>query len=335
MACAAKVHAPSHDPLVRLPPHSTCHLLLRVSGGKGGFGSLLRAAGQSGSATTNQDAMRDLSGRRMRHVEAEKKMKAHAREAPQRALELAAMKHIKGKGSDTKRKFREIEEREKERYTNESMATVKGVTSAIAIGVAAERKEAQKMKKESLETKRGEDERTQRLNSGYMGFGGLGGVSDDSDDDSDSDEDEKSKALAAKKAKGKGGKGGKGNGAGTGKGKGSDAPSTPPVDVAEVNEIVTEEHDTALPSTASEPVPSTVCVSTKDKELSSIDLIDLSAYDCASDLEILGLAVLKDNLSAKGLKCGGTLSQRAERLWVLKDCELGDVQEKHKAKAKR
>ena len=46
-------------------------------------------------------------------------------------------------------------------------------------------------------------------------------------------------------------------------------------------------------------------------------------------------AVLKDNLSAKGLKCGGTLSQRAERLWVLKDCELGDVQEKHKAKAKR
>jgi hypothetical protein len=76
-------------------------------------------------------------------------------------------------------------------------------------------------------------------------------------------------------------------------------------------------------------------VSTKDKELSSIDLIDLSAYDCASDLEILGLAVLKDNLSAKGLKCGGTLSQRAERLWVLKDCELGDVQEKHKAKAKR
>jgi hypothetical protein len=41
-----------------------------LSGGKGGFGSLLR--GNSGSAvarkTTNFDACRDLQGRRMRHV---------------------------------------------------------------------------------------------------------------------------------------------------------------------------------------------------------------------------------------------------------------------------
>jgi ubiquitin len=49
---------------------STLHLVLRLRGGKGGFGSLLR--GNSGSAisraTTNFDACRDLQGRRMRHV---------------------------------------------------------------------------------------------------------------------------------------------------------------------------------------------------------------------------------------------------------------------------
>ena len=49
---------------------STLHLVLRLRGGKGGFGSLLR--GNSGSAiarqTTNFDASRDLQGRRLRHV---------------------------------------------------------------------------------------------------------------------------------------------------------------------------------------------------------------------------------------------------------------------------
>ena len=40
-----------------------------------GFGSLLRAMGnkRSGEETDNIDACRDLSGRRLRHVEGEKK----------------------------------------------------------------------------------------------------------------------------------------------------------------------------------------------------------------------------------------------------------------------
>ena len=53
---------------------ATLHLVLRLRGGKGGFGALLRGAGR-GAQSDNQDAMRDLCGRRLRHTNADKKLK--------------------------------------------------------------------------------------------------------------------------------------------------------------------------------------------------------------------------------------------------------------------
>jgi hypothetical protein len=49
-------------------------LALRVCGGKGGFGALLRNTSrtQQQQQSSNQGASRDLSGRRLRHVEAER-----------------------------------------------------------------------------------------------------------------------------------------------------------------------------------------------------------------------------------------------------------------------
>jgi Fe2+ transport system protein B len=44
-------------------------------GGKGGFGSLLRAFGKQITKSTNKEACRDLTGRRIRHVNNEKKLK--------------------------------------------------------------------------------------------------------------------------------------------------------------------------------------------------------------------------------------------------------------------
>jgi len=46
----------------------------RLLGGKGGFGSLLRSQ-KGGKKTTNFDAMRDLNGRRVRHVKAVERIK--------------------------------------------------------------------------------------------------------------------------------------------------------------------------------------------------------------------------------------------------------------------
>ncbi|XP_045187140.2 splicing regulator SDE2-like [Mercenaria mercenaria] len=51
------------------------HTHLRLPGGKGGFGSMLRAIGAQIEKTTNHEACRDLSGRRMRDVNNEKDLK--------------------------------------------------------------------------------------------------------------------------------------------------------------------------------------------------------------------------------------------------------------------
>ncbi|XP_061768264.1 splicing regulator SDE2 [Nerophis ophidion] len=50
------------------------HLQARVLGGKGGFGSMLRALGAQIEKTTNREACRDLSGRRLRDVNHENEM---------------------------------------------------------------------------------------------------------------------------------------------------------------------------------------------------------------------------------------------------------------------
>merc|ERR1712166_456898 len=54
----------------------TVRILLGLAGGKGGFGAMLRNLGKNiDTKNMNYDACRDLSGRRMRHVSNEKKLK--------------------------------------------------------------------------------------------------------------------------------------------------------------------------------------------------------------------------------------------------------------------
>ena len=55
----------------------------------------------------------------------------------------------------------------------------------------------------------------------------------------------------------------------------------------------------------------------------------------AAALERFGLDRLKAELAERGLKCGGTLAQRAERLWLLRDKTLEEVDEKHRAPKKK
>ncbi|XP_034661513.1 replication stress response regulator SDE2 [Drosophila subobscura] len=56
--------------------HESIHCMLRQVGGKGGFGSMLRAIGAQIEKTTNREACRDLSGRRLRDINEEKRVRA-------------------------------------------------------------------------------------------------------------------------------------------------------------------------------------------------------------------------------------------------------------------
>lgn len=54
---------------------ATVRVLPRLRGGKGGFGSMLRAIGAQIEKTTNREACRDLSGRRLKDINEEKRLR--------------------------------------------------------------------------------------------------------------------------------------------------------------------------------------------------------------------------------------------------------------------
>lgn len=56
-----------------VPDGSVVHVVPRLLGGKGGFGSMLRAIGAQIEKTTNREACRDLSGRRLRDINEEQR----------------------------------------------------------------------------------------------------------------------------------------------------------------------------------------------------------------------------------------------------------------------
>lgn len=69
-------HGRIADPAGHLSDGSDVHVALRLRGGKGGFGSMLRAIGAQIEKTTNREACRDLSGRRLRDINEEKRLKS-------------------------------------------------------------------------------------------------------------------------------------------------------------------------------------------------------------------------------------------------------------------
>jgi hypothetical protein len=71
-------------------------------------------------------------------------------------------------------------------------------------------------------------------------------------------------------------------------------------------------------------------VSIRENERSVADVpINFADFDSAKDLEILGLERLKTELQERGLKCGGSLSERAGRLFLLKTTPLKNLDKKH------
>ena len=69
------------DDLVPLAPEMVLCLVAEEKGGKGGLGTLLKGAGRKmGKGTTNFGACRDLSGRRLRHVNDEIALKEYHKE---------------------------------------------------------------------------------------------------------------------------------------------------------------------------------------------------------------------------------------------------------------
>ncbi|XP_018567401.1 replication stress response regulator SDE2 [Anoplophora glabripennis] len=75
--------------------YNKVHIVPRVFGGKGGFGSMLRAIGAQIEKTTNREACRDLSGRRLRDINEEQRLKNWINQQAEREKEAKERKQKK------------------------------------------------------------------------------------------------------------------------------------------------------------------------------------------------------------------------------------------------
>merc|ERR1712088_731627 len=79
----------------KLDNDEVIELVCGLPGGKGGFGSMLRALGNQIQKTTNKEAMRDLSGRRMRDINEEKRLKDYVSKKAEMEREKQEKKEAK------------------------------------------------------------------------------------------------------------------------------------------------------------------------------------------------------------------------------------------------
>ena len=170
-----------------------------LPGGKGGFGSLLRAIGAQIQKTTNHEAMRDLSGRRQRDINNEQRMREYAAKKADREREELEKKEAK------LQKLKRLAERENKhefsdpQYDKARSETEEKVHDAVeaAMKVASDAKEAEKDLKRKAETEKKEEPPRKRV----MWLGdGLDGLSDseltDSEDENDVETDKEAKTVA-------------------------------------------------------------------------------------------------------------------------------------------
>ncbi|GAB1285796.1 Replication stress response regulator SDE2 [Apodemus speciosus] len=321
----------------------------RLRGGKGGFGSMLRALGAQIEKTTNREACRDLSGRRLRDVNHEKAMAEWVKqqaereaEKEQRRLErlqrkLAEPAHCFA-SPDYQRQCHEMAERLED-------SVLKGMQAASSKMVSAEITETRKRPNKSKTDQR---ELVQRKRNAFgLGMEGLEAAEgssagssaeplswssgpgthskspkklqnsetepgqdilentgSESGEPSDKEDKDKKTATGTEATPAR-----------------TETESPEPTEKDQMTGVSGGERAaTALSEEDRESVPAANLgeASQETQYGLRVDTVDLSAFTSAAELESLGLERLKCELMARGLKCGGTLQERAARLFSVR-----------------
>ncbi|XP_034904791.1 uncharacterized protein [Populus alba] len=392
-----------NDDAIVTIPESTVYLLLRLLGGKGGFGSLLRgAATKAGQKKTNNfDACRDMSGRRLRHVNAEKKLEEWKAEEEDRRLEKMAEEFIKKKAKKGKKGAGDGEaEKYVARYREESAKCAAVVEEAMK-EVFGNGKGNGFRKRKGKGVAEGMEAKKLKIWTGKRKLGESEGMDEDSSDDDSDEENEKSVVLnngnhsdSSNKAEGSqdsvtGNQNGECSG-GASCASGSEEEKEVSAEQSLISnhcgEIALKKEDEVVEAQILEETvvkteevfvtealeaeklenvgPNSQCPNASDSGKGGIiesrpviaepngfskskpvsneivnvgngDLekpLNFDEFNSASELEILGMERLKTELQVRGLKCGGTLQERAARLFLLKSTPLEKLPKKLLAK---
>ncbi|KAL6768761.1 UBQ5 [Auxenochlorella protothecoides x Auxenochlorella symbiontica] len=291
---------------------SSLHIVGRLRGGKGGFGSNLRAAGKA-KMTDNYDACRDLQGRRIRQQTAAKKLEEWQAQAGERELEVIALRHLKQLAKEEKASQKaEVDVATVRQDLRQSLLNVSaGVAAALAAGKRVGSTGG------AQPGKRGRIDPLTALSDGSDSEDEEGQPAGEGRSASprtavDGPEPGSRPAAAGADAREQAGEEGReqmANGDG-GEARGSDGAASAG----------------SAPEHAARAVPPTEAPAEEEPAL------DLGAFASATELQALGLDRLKRELAARGLKGGGSLAQRADRLFLLKSMTLEEVPRSHLAK---
>lgn len=109
------------------------NIIPRTFGGKGGFGSMLRAIGAQIEKTTNREACRDLSGRRLRDINEEQRLKNWIAQQADREKEVSEnrKKRLERLCQEPKHEFKD------DKYNESRSAMSEEINSAIDKGISA------------------------------------------------------------------------------------------------------------------------------------------------------------------------------------------------------
>lgn len=113
--------------------HKVLNIVPRTFGGKGGFGSMLRAIGAQIEKTTNREACRDLSGRRLRDINEEQRLKNWIAQQADREKEVSEnrKKRLERLCQEPKHEFKD------DKYNESRSNMSEEINSAIDKGISA------------------------------------------------------------------------------------------------------------------------------------------------------------------------------------------------------
>ncbi|XP_012661335.1 replication stress response regulator SDE2 [Otolemur garnettii] len=329
----------------------------RLLGGKGGFGSMLRALGAQIEKTTNREACRDLSGRRLRDVNHEKAMAEWVKQQAEREAEKEQrrLERLQRKLTEPKHCFTSPD------YQQQCHEMAERLEDSVLKG---ENEDSLVFGVEGLETAVGsssessDDDREETPSTSERSIHGLKNVSDSAEmaakfpsssqrvevvnsafgspeklqipeiaSTKDSLEDsfaelgetstkehvdskmvlETEEIRERKKAEGKEPIEEGAVGAGLKK----DKETKERTDGETAGKVAPgEDREKAPVAKLEENQPGNTIIGK--------ETIDLLAFNSVAELELLGFEKLKCELMARGLKCGGTLQERAARLFSIR-----------------
>lgn len=252
------------------------HASIGLSGGKGGFGSLLRGQAATKRKTTNFDASKDLKGRRIRNVENEKKLKEFLKNKQKEDQdveeEIKKYKEMSEKQSQMHYEMKLTQE-----YKNKLEDWEHKMGKSIAVGVNKLKREGNHVDQKNggfeVPKKKICLEINKKIKNMY--------------EEEDKEEEEKRIEMEERERKQK------------------------------LEEELKKDEKLEKPLAIEYPE------------------IDLKGIKSIEDLENLGSEHLKHGLMKLGLKCGGNLRERAQRLFDIKLDPTNLLNPKYLAKAKK